>query len=209
MRAPLAIVGVLLALVGCGSPAHADDVYPLDDIARTVSPTGRMRCPEIALVWHEGGAIRWASALRVNAEFDKRLSLFEDVVKTVAERVLGRAPKKLTHLGSFNCRRIARYPDLLSEHGLGNAVDVAGFVFPALSREAKKTSKLPKRWQGGVTVTVLGDWTDDTPGGEFLRALTAELEQRPDIFRVMLGPAYPGHKNHFHFDVAPYRLVQL
>lgn len=199
----------LMVLVCGGSAAHADDSYPLDDIPRTVPVKGPMHCPEIALMSHPGGAVRWASPLQVNAQFDKRLSLFEDVVKTVAERVLGRAPKQLTHFGSFKCRRIARYPDLLSEHGLGNGVDVSGFVFPALTKEQRKVSKLPKRWQGAVTVTVLSDWTKDSPSGEFLRALTAELEGRPDIFRVMLGPAYPGHKDHFHFDVAPYRLIDL
>jgi hypothetical protein len=32
---------------------------------------------------------------------------------------------------------------------------------------------------------------------------------RDDIFRVLLGPAFPGHKTHFHFDVAPWRLVDI
>ena len=28
-------------------------------------------------------------------------------------------------------------------------------------------------------------------------------------FNVILGPSYPGHQTHFHFDQAPYRLVDV
>jgi hypothetical protein len=42
----------------------------------------------------------------------------------------------------------------------------------------------------------------------FLRELTDRLIE-DDTFRVLLGPAFPGHQDHFHFDLAPYRLVQL
>jgi BirA family biotin operon repressor/biotin-[acetyl-CoA-carboxylase] ligase len=32
---------------------------------------------------------------------------------------------------------------------------------------------------------------------------------RDDVFRVLLGPGYPGHDTHFHFDMAPWRMVQI
>jgi len=32
---------------------------------------------------------------------------------------------------------------------------------------------------------------------------------RQDLFRVVLGPAWPGHHNHFHLDFAPYRVVEV
>lgn len=203
------LVSIVLTFCIGASAAHAEDDYPLDTIARTVEPKGRMKCPEIALDWHAGQAVKWNGKLRVNPHFARRLTAFEQVVKEVGDRVLGRAPTLIDHFGSFNCRRIRRYPDLLSEHGLGNAIDVAGFRFPALPKDQRASSSLPKRLQRAVTITVLDHWDDEGPRGEFLRALTAELERRPDIFRVMLGPAYPGHDNHFHFDLAPYRLIQL
>jgi len=210
MMVRVLVLVVLGSLIGFSDrSAHAEDSYPLDGIERTVSPKGKMKCPTIARITRRGDAVKWATPIEVNADFDKRLAKFEDVVGEIAKKVLGRAPTKITHFGTYNCRRIRRYPDLLSEHGLANAVDVAGFVFPALSKDAQKTSSLPKRLQRALTVTVLEHWTDEGPKGQFLRALTAELERRADIFRVMLGPAYPGHKNHFHFDMAPYRLVQL
>lgn len=213
---PLALAA-LLALTT--ATAHADaplEPYALDAFGRTVAVDGPMRCPDVELVQHTGEHVRWKKALKVHPAFAQRLIAFEAVVAEVATRVYGRAPARITHFGSYNCRRIRRYPDLLSEHGLGNAIDVAGFEFAALSRAEKKTSKLPRALQRSFSATVLDHWHAEGPEHSakahhrrFLRELAAELERRPEIFRVMLGPAYPGHDNHFHFDCAPYRLVVL
>ena len=43
----------------------------------------------------------------------------------------------------------------------------------------------------------------------FLRTLAQRIIDEPRLFRVALGPAWPGHRNHFHFDCAPYRLVEV
>jgi len=200
---------IIPALLAAAAPAAAEDAYPLDGIARSVAPKGPMRCPEITLVRWGGVAVKWRGKPRVNEHFATRLAAFEEVVADVGRRVLGRAPESIDHFGGYNCRRVRRYPDLLSEHGLGNAIDVAAFRFPALPKAARAGSALARRDQRALTVSVLTHWTDEGPRGQFLRALTAELERRPDIFRVMLGPAYPGHANHFHFDLAPYRLIVL
>ena len=45
--------------------------------------------------------------------------------------------------------------------------------------------------------------------GRFLKALARRLVSRNDVFRVLLGPGYPGHDNHFHFDMAPFRMVEI
>jgi hypothetical protein len=214
------IVAGLAAMISA-APAWAQDPaalepYPLDGIGRSVDVTGPMRCPEVPLVPHAGKAVRWKTTLKVHPAFADRLSAFEEVVAAVATRVYGRAPRRIAHLGSYNCRRIRRYPDLLSEHGIGNAIDVSAFEFPALARAAAKASELPRRLTRAFSVSVLEHWDAEGDDGSpralhrrFLRELTAALEARPDIFRVMLGPAYPGHANHFHFDCAPYRLVVL
>jgi len=189
--------------------ARAEDDYPLDVLPRTVAPKGPMRCPEVELGWHAGEHVKWSGKVRVNPHFARRLVAFERIVADVGVRVMGRAPTKMDHFGGYNCRRVRLYPDLLSEHGIGNAIDVASFHFPALPKAERAGSTVPARLQRATKVTVLDHWTDEGPRGRFLRELTAELERRPDIFRVMLGPAYPGHKDHFHFDLAPYRLIQL
>jgi hypothetical protein len=65
----------------------------------------------------------------------------------------------------------------------------------------------------GFQVRVKAHWTATDPVGavhnRFLRTLATRLIERPDIFRVLLGPAYPGHDDHFHFDCAPWRLVEI
>lgn len=210
---------VTAVLMTFTSAAHAEvplEAYPLDGLPRSVEVDGPMRCPAVDTIEHRGDAVRWKTPLKVHPAFALRLAAFEAIVAKVAMDVYGRAPKAITHLGSFNCRRIRRYPDLLSEHGIGNAIDVAGFEFPALSRADAKKSDLPPALRRSFKVTVLEHWDPrarpDSPKAyheRFLHELTAALEARPDIFRVMLGPAYPGHKNHFHFDCAPYRLVVL
>ncbi len=209
-----------LALALAAPPDDDLGTYPLDDFGRTVPVKGKMQCPDVPRQDYRGVTLHWSSPLSVHAAFATRLARFEALLAELATRFYGRPPSKIRHLGSFNCRRIARYPDLLSEHGLANAIDVSGFDFPALDRPAAKTSTLPKPLRRAFRVTVLGDWNaaaTDAPANSsaaaihaaFLRALTDALTARADIFRVLLGPAYPGHKDHFHFDMAPYRLIVL
>jgi hypothetical protein len=42
----------------------------------------------------------------------------------------------------------------------------------------------------------------------FLHALTQALIAR-NVFRTLLGPAHPDHRDHFHFDMAPQHYVDL
>ncbi len=190
-----------------------DTHLALDDLARIVEPTGKIQCAKVELVNYRGDFIRYASPLHVNAEFRARLRRFELVVHQTAMDVYGRAPTQITHLGSFNCRRIRLWPEYLSEHGLGNALDVSGFVFGPLGRRQNAPADLPKALKRGFRVRIDPDW-QGTEGvaalhAKFLRELTQRLVARQDIFRVLLGPAYPGHKNHFHFDCAPWRIVEI
>ena len=43
----------------------------------------------------------------------------------------------------------------------------------------------------------------------FLRTLALRLMAHPEVFRVLLGPGYPGHETHFRFDMTTFRMVQL
>jgi hypothetical protein len=207
----------LLASARAAEPPPLDD-HPLDALPREVATTGPMRCPDVPLIDHRGAPARWHKPLRIHPEFARRIAAFETILAEVATRFYGRPPETIRHLGSYRCRRIARIPHLLSEHGVGNAIDVKGFAFPRLPRGAKLPAGAPKSLARAFEVTVLDHW--DAPAHPktasalaaahhraFLRALAAALDERPDIFRVMLGPGYPGHRDHFHFDAAPYRLV--
>ena len=52
------------------------------------------------------------------------------------------------------------------------------------------------------------DGEDKDVHARFLDTLARRLVAK-DIFRVLLGPSYPGHENHFHFDMSPWRLVDI
>jgi hypothetical protein len=181
----------------------ASDAYPLDGIERTIAARGAVVCPRVETVAYAGTRFRYASPVRVHPAFAERLRAFEEVVVELARQHFGRGPATMLHAGTYSCRRIAAYPTLLSEHGLGNGIDVVGFSFPA-ARAA------PAGLRRSFTVT-LADWQNPprTPRARFLDELAHRLVARRDIFRVLLGPAYPGHRGHFHFDVAPFRLVAI
>jgi len=194
-----------------GDPPGAE-AYPLDEISRIVPPRGRLRCPKVPLTTYRGEVIRYHHPVRVFVGFVPRLRRFEEVVREVAVEFYGRAPRRIVHLGTYNCRRIAAYPEMLSEHALGNGIDVAGFDFGRLPRKAQAPPGLPARFRRPLSIRLAKDW--DATGarrihGRFLRALARRLIARPDIFRVLLGPGYPGHRNHFHFDCSPYPYVAI
>jgi extensin-like protein len=213
-RTLLALGAVALVLGRHESTASADeDDYPLDDIDRSVPRHGPIRCPQTDLVLYKGDSIRYNAPTRVHPAFQARLEKFEKVCVTLAEELYGRAPSRLVHDGTFVCRRIGGYPTLLSEHGLGNAIDVQGFDFPALPKDATPPADLPKQLRGAFTIRMSTHWNVKTgPAAlhrRYLRTLAVRLIARKDIFRVLLGPSYPGHKTHFHFDMAPYRMVDI
>ena len=220
-----AVVGwVLCALVGClgaAGPARAseavagDDIggYPLDRVERSLSPGQPLPCREFEQVVYRGESIRYAKPVRVHPAFRERLRAFEQLVVETAVAHYGRAPTKLLHMGALNCRRIRLYPDWLSEHALGNALDVAGFAFAPLPRGATLPEGLPRALRRGFEVKLDPHWSA-TRGtavlhSAFLRDLARRVIAHTELFRVVLGPAWPGHKNHFHLDCAPYRMVEV
>ncbi len=196
-------------------PLGAQDApYVLDGVPRWIPGKGPLHCPKVPLTLYRGQSLKYAGAVMVHPEFAKHLALFEEVARDTAIEVYGRAPKAIRHLGTLNCRRIRTWPELLSEHGLGNGIDVAGFDLPALGKGDPHYASTPvalrgplqirlaQHWQGGASETAKAH-------AHFLHLLAQRLTDRKDIFRVLLGPAYPGHKDHFHFDCAPWRLVTI
>lgn len=187
--------------------------YGLDGIERIISPKGKVHCPEVEMVRYKGDVIRYHKPVRVYVGFKDRLEKFEKIVEETAIEVYGRAPKRIRHIGTYNCRRIRRYPEFLSEHGLGNGIDIQAFEFGPARGKAQRKAAPNKRLRRAFKVSVEKHWGRtkgvDKIHAEFLEKLTDKLVERDDVFRVLLGPAFPGHKNHFHFDCAPWRIVEL
>jgi hypothetical protein len=212
MQVRLSLLLALLFSLALPPAAHAEFEYSLDDLERVTEVKGKLRCPKLEMTRHKGESVRYHKPVYVYVDFQERLEAFESIVAELATEIYGRAPKRIKHVGTYNCRRIRRFPDLLSEHALGNAIDIEGFDFaPARGADQRKDSP-HKRLRRGFKVRVGKHW-DKEKGvsaihARFLRELTDRLIE-DDTFRVLLGPAFPGHQDHFHFDLAPYRLVQL
>ena len=188
-----------------------DAPYSLGGLERSLAPTGPVRCPTVPLVVYRGTTLAYQKPMRVYRDLVPRLALFEGVVRDGAREGYGRAPVRIRHDGTYNCRRIARFPDVLSEHGLGNAIDVEGFDFAAA--RGSELGAAPRGLAGRFEVRLGPHWKATRGTGaihaRFLATLAERLVKRPEIFRVLLGPAFPAHQRHFHFDMAPYRLVAI
>ncbi len=212
-----ALLATAALLVGGEASADDDDLerenYPLDPLSRDVPPAGPLVCPRLELATHRGTHLRYDAPAKVHPAFVARLVAFEELARDHAVARYGRAPKQVVQLGTFNCRRIGGYPNLMSEHGLGNAIDVAGFDFPALPKDAALPDGVPAALAQPFAVRIDRHWKGKGPIGDahaaFLRSLARKVIAHREIFRVVLGPSYPGHHNHLHLDCAPFRMIDV
>jgi hypothetical protein len=216
-------VAALCALLSWGagtriSSAAEDAPVPesdaLERVPRVLPEGTPLPCESATpeLVRYSGEHLRYQKPLRVHPQFRAQLPAFEQLVRELAERHYGRAPRRIVHLGAYSCRRMRRYPTWVSEHALGNAIDVAGFDFGPLPRKAQAPAALPRMFRGSFEVRLERHWSATGAAAlhaTFLRELAQALIARPDLFSVVLGPAWPGHHNHFHLDRAPYRVVEV
>jgi hypothetical protein len=189
------------------------DPYALDAVDRWLEPGVRLKCDRAALVSYRGTTLRYYGAVLVSPAFRERLVRFEEVVREVATEVYGRAPQRVRHLGAFSCRSTRNRSRLVSEHALGNALDLAGFDFGAATKTTPLADGVPSTLRHPFQVRVGRHW-GATAGvnavhARFLATLTERLRDRPDVFRSMFGPGHGGHDDHLHLDVSPWRYVDL
>jgi hypothetical protein len=186
-----------------------DEPYELDEIARFVEPRGPLPCPSEAIVAYRGTSLRYARTVYVHRAFIPRLAKLEEVIAAQATAVYGRAPRRLLHRGAYNCRRARGRPERLSEHALGNAVDVAGFTFGPLRRGERAPAGLPRHLARSFQVRIDRHWSPrrerDALHARFLHALADALHERPDVIRGIVGPPARRHHDHLHLDAAPWR----
>lgn len=191
------------------------DAYELDPIARFLEEGERLDCRSRDLVRHGGKALRYQGPVYVNPAFRERLMRFEEVVVEVSREIYGRAPVRLRHAGAYVCRSSRKRAYRVSEHALGNAIDVLGFDFGAATRREPLPTELAPSLRKPFQVRVARHWQPNdavktaATHEAFLRALAARLEQREDVFRGMIGPSHRDHSDHFHFDMAPWRYVHF
>lgn len=191
------------------------DTYPLDDVDRRIEPRLRVVCDAKTLVQYTGTELKYAGGVLIAPAFAHRLTRFEAIVNRVAEEAYGRKPTRLVHAGAYACRPSRNRSSRLSEHALGNALDVVGLSFNGLSKTTSKAQReaTPAFMRGPFKVTVAEHWnaTRSEAGRlhrQFIRKLADEVA-RADVFRVVLGPGHPGHGDHLHFDMSPWHYTHL
>jgi hypothetical protein len=181
--------------------------YALDTVDRRMTADGR--CPDVPLVRYPGSLVRFDRPVRIHEAFVPRVRVFEQIVHDAAVEVYGRPPRRLVHRGAYDCRAVRGFPDLLSEHGLGNALDWSGADFGPLPPGQPAPHDLAPPLRRAFTVRVAEhDRITRGAGGihaRFLQILRERLIATTELSGV-LGPGYPGHEDHFHMDVAPWTL---
>ena len=202
-------LSVLLALTACGRYELAatlneirGDAYALDEIPRELAEGATPGCPpELTFVTYRGETVTYAAPVQVSPPFVEKLRTFEQLAAAVAVEHYGRPPDRLLHFGARACRTVRGNSTRLSEHALGNALDLSGFEW----KRAPKAERYPKPF----TVSVLRHWTPKEGDTEalahqrFLRELVKRIDDN-DVFRGIVGPGREGHANHLHFDQAPW-----
>jgi hypothetical protein len=189
------------------------DAYRLDEVERVIARGTPLGCNPEALVVHRGKLLPYRGSVQVDPAFAERLVRFEQLVIDVAREVYGRAPERLRHVGAYSCRPTRNRSARMSEHALGNAIDVVGFDFGRVRRGEPLPEGLPKALSGPFQVRVERHWSaaNASPAAaaheRFLRELAARLSDRADVFRGMIGPSRSDHADHFHFDMSPWRYV--
>lgn len=150
---------------------------------------------EQAVRYKQGPAkARYNSSPVLTCKMALALGRFERILQEEALAHFGRRVVRIEQGGTYACRTMARYPDFVSEHSYGNAIDLYAFTL-----------------EDGRKISVLShfgrlDAEPKRPEARFLRTLARRLYDE-NVFSVVLTPFFDSlHKNHFHLDLARYRV---
>jgi hypothetical protein len=150
--------------------------------------------PQVVTYLKGPSGITYAPAPLLTCAMALALSSFESIVQQEASRTLKSTVVRIDQIGTYNCREIVAVKGLASEHSYANAIDLTRFTLA-----------------NGMAITVLTDFDTSEgpparPAGIFLRAVS-QRAHRENVFSNVLTPFWdPAHKNHFHLDLARYRV---
>jgi hypothetical protein len=169
-------------------PAH----LPLKQVVRDIPTCG---CHDAVTVSETPQGMKLVPAAVLTCQMALSLASLEIAIQELAERHLMQKVRTLHQGGTYSCRKMARF-DLVSEHSYGNAIDVFAFTL-----------------ENGQKVSVKSDFgrldaaTETLPAtAKFLRDLSSAVYDR-DLMSVSLSPYWDSlHHDHFHFDMARYRV---
>jgi hypothetical protein len=202
LRKLLAVAVLSAVLAGCGSsstkktsfdtqglraPEGSCSVKPSRiGLAEKIRDIDEGNGCEIPNAWRVQslGSISFSKAATMNCGMaDPLKNWLEYEVQPAAQKSFGESIVSIDVAASYACRaRNNRNGAKMSEHGFGNAIDIAGFTL-----------------ESGRKVTVLDGWRGDRDERRFLRGVH---EAACGQFRTVLGPeADRHHRDHFHLDL--------
>lgn len=199
----VAIAVALSALAGCASRERAERPSWRTEaenaclaqnqviVSAWVQPAVAIEGPGICGLQHPftvaalaGGTVAFETPQTLDCSMIPALDAWiAEVLQPASQASYGQPVVAIRAFGSYSCRHAQNNPFArYSEHAFGNAIDLASF-----------------RLADGREVSVLRDWNGDDLARAFLRTGHGGA---CGIFTTVLGPGYPQHDNHFHFDLA-------
>jgi hypothetical protein len=157
---------------------------------------GAITCGAEQVVEYLGSAsgIRYNASPVVTCTLALALARFERILQDEAELHLKSRVRRLEQAGTYNCRKMARFRSMVSEHSYANAIDFRGVTL-----------------EDGRTIGVLRDFgkldvEPASPQALFLHSVAHRaFDER--VFSVVLTPYFDAlHRDHFHLDMARYRV---
>ena len=137
-----------------------------------------------------GGGVSLSGRVVVACPVAEATALWlRNVVQTEALETFGTRVVGLSNVNGYSCRM--RSGGYISEHGFANAIDIGTFHF-----------------EDGRRVNIEGGWR---PDGTAMGDLTADWfarinEGACDYFQLVLNPnSDAAHRDHFHFDLGPWK----
>lgn len=165
---------------------------PLKQIVSEIPTCG---CHDAVTVTQGPKGMKIVPPATMSCQMALALGHLESLIDELATAQLGEGVRTLHQGGTYSCRKMARF-DLVSEHSYGNAIDVFAFTL----HSGKKVSVLADF--GALDA----DFETLPPKGKFLRSLASAAYDR-DLTSVSLSPYWDAlHRDHFHFDMARYRV---
>ena len=150
-----------------------------------ISINGGCRVPAPVAITEIAPGVRLTPDSRLNCQTAEALATWvRDVVLPASTTELGSRPTALVHDSTYVCRRRNGRPDgKLSEHAIGNAIDIKSIAF------AGRDAFPIQRWNGRQSAE---------------KRFQARLRKGAcEYFSTVLGPGTnAAHATHFHFDLA-------
>jgi hypothetical protein len=157
--------------------------------------TEMVACGAEQVVVYLGGPakVRYNAAPTLTCRMALALARFEELAQEQALVHLGQRIARFKHLGTYSCRKMVRF-DFVSEHSYANAIDIEEILL-----------------ENGVRLSVKKnfgalDAPPATRAARFLRSLARRAFDE-GLFSTVLTPFWDNlHHDHFHLDLARYRV---